>query len=424
MTKEDDIIKSLLDVGKWASLPQRSTRRPSSSEKLGAEGLLKDEGRTLSSQTTQHTEPINNEKSVAGLYKVLNTDIKETIDSLKLAEVLRLQVSLNGVKFWATVDSGAQYSIIEENELKKIINPTVRSKETRIKGIGDPGTYVTSHEKVALQVAIGGIDCELCEFIIVPQLKEKIILGMPLLTGAGLKVNAAEGRVSHSISTGLVENVYFSQDFQENIRTVSPVPVYVVETITTGNDWNPVRINWRSHPFLKRKGVNCNEMWLVEARQQKKDNKKFRIAPGLIHLGALNPIILVKKTTVAPLKLKKGDLIGEISLVTEMGNITCSESSSTSFIGDIQTIKSTSSTDNQVRKEWTKDKLCEELSLMDELTMEEKQKIINLLFNYRSVLSQNDMDIGWADMTPFKIKLKDNFPIYMKPRRTNPECLV
>ena len=84
-------------------------------------------------------------------------------------------------------------------------------------------------------------------------------------------------------------------------------------------------------------------------------------------------------------------------------------------VGNISTIVELDD-ENETEDEWTLDKLKSEID-MGELSEEQKKTVYNMLLKTKSALAINENDIGKAKVTPHKIVLTNNTPIWQKPRR-------
>ena len=100
-------------------------------------------------------------------------------NDLQMTPLLRFSLKLDGKRTTAIMDSGSQYCIIEENELREIPNPEITNRKMLLRGIGDPSLVTESRKTATLGVTIDGIDYGRFDFLVVNHLKEKVILGMP-----------------------------------------------------------------------------------------------------------------------------------------------------------------------------------------------------------------------------------------------------
>src|SRR6201990_1038991 len=67
--------------------------------------------------------------------------------------------------------------------------------------------------------------------------------------------------------------------------------------------------------------------------------------------------------------------------------------------------------------EWNKEKIRSMLDLADDLTRQQKDEVVEMVYSVRGVLSKGDFDMGNASMTPHRIELFDDTPICQKTRR-------
>ena len=112
-----------------------------------------------------------------------------------------------------------------------------------------------------------------------------------------------------------------------------------------------------------------------------------------------NPFVLMQSSGSGIRTIEVGEKIGTISTIISVED-------SGSFPVNIAN-----------REEFNQDTLKNNLDLGQQLTVEQKDEVINLLNEHRSVISQGDDDVGRIDVGSFEIKLYDYTPIYHRPRR-------
>ena len=93
------------------------------------------------------------------------------------------------------------------------------------------------------------------------------------------------------------------------------------------------------------------------------------------------------------IKVKHGDIVGRISTMVELDEY--------------------ENEDN----DWTMNKMKEQVNIGDQLTTQEKEKVLEMLLKVKYALSRNELDIGKANVTPHVIELTSQTPIWQRPRR-------
>src|SRR5678815_760173 len=341
------------------------------------------------------------------------------VDSVKIASLIKFNVKLDGVEMLAAVDSGSQYCLIGKKELGKIPNPTVISKEMRLRGLGDPQQSVESHQTVILEVTIDGIKYGQLEFLVLEDLKEGVMLGMPFLVGNSIKFDIRDGSIRRYGDNGVREQVYVMGGTENCIRTVTRIPVHTTETIVIDkNNWVPVKVKWKSKlvkPRSKERQYRAKpEELLVEGREDCKRgyNHRFKVLPGLVKWNEEEGTVLLKKLIPGSLKLNTGEQIGIAHLLVDedklrkYGVTTCTVNTTVREVierGDEQ--------------EWTKEKLKDEIKFMEELHSGQIEQVLEVLWKNKMAFSRSDADVSQTAMTPYKIRLHDYTPIYQRARR-------
>ena len=87
------------------------------------------------------------------------------------------------------------------------------------------------------------------------------------------------------------------------------------------------------------------------------------------------------------------------------------------IVGHISTIIDSDDEDESQETDCDIDKLKGKVDVGDSMTNEQKESIYTMLLKAKFALSSNDEDIGKAKVTPHKIVLTNNTPIWQKPRR-------
>src|SRR5215469_8948836 len=119
------------------------------------------------------------------------------------------------------------------------------------------------------------------------------------------------------------------------------------------------------------------------------DRKGLNVMDGI--LDDSRPTIGVKSSKRKTLRIKEGDVIGQVFSVLEVDAM-------------------------QERDEWTRESLKEQLNTDLALTEPEVNQIVEMLYENRRAISLNEEDLGATRLPSFGIKLMDSNPIYQRPR--------
>ena len=239
--------------------------------------------------------------------KILNTVVLATKVSeknnnrdLEVESLMEFVITLNGVEQLAIIDSGSQFSIIDELALRKISDVTTRNVSMNLRGIGDPN-YSIGVKKVAnLSISIHGIDYGMFDFVVVEHLKVNVILGMPYLIYNRIKLDIIARKFTRQNDLGESEELYLGHNSDQCFRNISFVPVFISHSTVVENDkWIPIKVHLPPDGFKLRKHCpKCNQvsedLLLVDGEWvAPKYNKLIQIWSGLIDWSNLECKILI-----------------------------------------------------------------------------------------------------------------------------------
>ena len=125
-------------------------------------------------------------------------------------------------------------------------------------------------------------------------------------------------------------------------------------------------------------------------------NQKVVGMSGL--MDTADPYVLVRLSNKVGKRghvIRKGDVLGRVSTVTKTAE------------------------ENEPGETWTEEELrhSEKISVGEELTVEERQEVLQMLWEHHSALSKGEFDMGQAAVSPQRIELINEAPIWIKPRK-------
>ena len=85
------------------------------------------------------------------------------------------------------------------------------------------------------------------------------------------------------------------------------------------------------------------------------------------------------------------------------------------LIGYMYTVQAVDEKIDEIENQWTKTKISEKISL-ENLNLDEKNKVLDMLQKVQLALSHGNQDIGSAQVQPHKIEVTDQTPIWQRPR--------
>ena len=165
------------------------------------------------------------------------------------------------------------------------------------------------------------------------------------------------------------------------------------------DDVKQVKVGWRNWGDMNNRMVFLNG---------KDANYQVRRVAGVFD-GIMNindpKVCVQRKPGIKSTKvrgIKVGDVIGSIWSVVDVDHDLSTNNADVFVTG--------------MNEEWTYETLRNRVRLREDMSVEDRRRVYNLLYERRNVLSRDDDDIGETRLPEFKIVLKDDTPIYQRPR--------
>ena len=314
---------------------------------------------------------------------------------------LTLNIIVNDTNITSLLDTGARVSLMKRSlaiQLNLDIDVNMR---TNIYGIGGKDHKVVTFGITQTDLMISTLNFKNVKFHVVPDdcMDHSVFIGMDFLQDNDLVVNLYRQRIKHcDRKTGAQWELYI---FTNGYRLVySYLVVRAAKRVVCNSDLQslfrvPVNID---RPFAVTSFTPVgDDMYYYEGKIGKQFNKRLYGVPGIVDMQ--NPFVLMQSSGSGIRTIEVGEKIGTISTIISVED-------SGSFPVNIAN-----------REEFNQDTLKNNLDLGQQLTVEQKDEVINLLNEHRSVISQGDDDVGRIDVGSFEIKLYDYTPIYHRPRR-------
>ena len=290
----------------------------------------------------------------------------------------------------ALVDTGASNNLIAE----RLVNSRGDVEATHIRSIGGIGpSEVGTVGRVYLSVDLPGIRFQNVEFEVLKDedMRYGIILGVSLFVSEGLVVDFQGKRLSKHRNDGSRLDVCFNdQTGGAQIMEEDVVVRAAHEAKVTGTAMVQLQLE-----LPPQEGLNGQRMDVMYY-EDKGINKKVIGVQGLIQRE--EPIVMVHLSGNLSQKvhtIRKGDILGKVSMVTKEEDEPESE------------------------EPWTEQELrsSDRIDIGGELKQEEREVVVQMLWQHNQALSKGEFDLGQAVVAPHRIELVDDSPIWMKPRK-------
>ena len=297
------------------------------------------------------------------------------INCLRQANLLTVPIKVSEITVSALVDSGAALSCIRE-DIARELHLAVEGEATALTGYGD--SKLRTEGSVTVDMRIGNYCLEWKLHVLRKDaIKQKMVIGLDLLKHFKAEIDLGSKTIS---LCGQDKSKVSLQLEGEDINLIeyNLVPVYAANDLEIlNNEIGFVKVE------AKRLVLEGN--YLFEGTEEKE-----QFIGGIISEEKRS--VAVQNRTGKKVKVKKGQQVGVISTLLE-------------------------DKERAEEESWTMAKLREKVDLSaSNLSKEEENDVYRMLIDINGVLSRSDDDIGCAQVTPHKIRLSNDTPIWQKPR--------
>ena len=307
---------------------------------------------------------------------------------LEPARLMIIPVEVENVKAMALVDSGATSSLIAEDLLEKFKTEKMDSETIVIKGLGE-STVMTSGS-IKLQIAIYNKILHSCRFRIVKRktIDVPIILGVDFLKQNKMQIDMSKNRIAIKDSSGALTKFYIDDQGALLKVVEEQIPVFAAESVKLKDDF--VKLPIVMNITCAMGDNDSNYYYKSEIK-----NRKIEGLEGILD-GRDKQIMVRRLDSEAKndINIKKGDKVGTVSTLIEIDE-------------DCENIDA----------EWSIEKIKDNKGIGEQLTLEMKNQVCEMLLKTQKALSKGETDIGMAQVTPHKIELTNSTPIWQRPRR-------
>lgn len=303
-------------------------------------------------------------------------------------ELLRVEVVINNQKILAIIDSGAAKCLMSADTAEKL-NLSVDNSTNMLKVLGrEP---IATNGKTTATIKIGDdISCA-TEFLVVKlkrSLDIPLILGMNFLRKNHLEISVKDEMLIKHLPNGGTVDIYLNNNGKTRAILYCNIACYASKDVMLNGTHKEV-------PFSTNI-MTERPNHLIMYTDDHVDDKLTNKVRGLSGIANSDTKVVLMSSTEHPIKIKKGQIIGSISSVLELDEPDDERQNSLSGI-DLRT--------------------CVELP---EISLQQQTDVYGMLGEYKAVFSTGDTDINRANFTEHRIRLRDDTPIYQRPRRFPP----
>ena len=309
------------------------------------------------------------------------------------------------------IDTGSSVSIISQTFLKHIKKEN-EMKTCNLKLKAFSGNSVKIYGQVTLPAELVGVKMD-HEFVVADFHEAEILMGMDIVSKYGIIIDASRKRVISDDS---------AMEFRNPPKPISTGVKIVCDKTFTIKPFSGAHISGK----LVGKGSKSLDLY-----GQMEPYYNTMIATGIMTAHSLvnskDGIIPIRviNTTDKPIKLRKRTLMGQMKPI-DLGQRVMKVSVENDHEGDYRCDEE-SRLDREVHQPengtrvWTRQTLFEELKL-DELEMDESEsmRLKELCWDYRSIFSTGDHDIGQCNFYEARLELKESYKPRWVPSRPIP----
>ena len=197
-------------------------------------------------------------------------------------------------------------------------------------------------------------------------------------------------RISKFRVDGSHSDVYLNEDGSCSMVLHEKIPVYAVANTVIGDDITPVTVSIG----IKVMEIAKRIPMLFEGDTK---DRKLQCLDG----------VLDPKEDVLKIYIQRK--IGESGYPTR---VKCGER-----LGTVSSIVEVEDRYEKENIEWTLDRMKSEVEIGEQTSIDQKNKIYDMLMRSQLAFGINDLEIGKANVVPHRIELTDYTPIWQRPRR-------
>ena len=336
---------------------------------------------------------------------------------LQPTELMVIPTKVNGVQkeYKLLLDTGAQESLVSEKVVKELGLETSKMGG-QLRGIGNDG-LMSDLRSANLTCSILGRVILPDRFIIVSEKRAPadVTLGRSTMWKNKILINSKERKIIQTDENGTQWELCMAHP--ERGRKSHVLKVQTILRAARGMKYRPgdmLRI--MVEPPGDLEGLNDHidtELYYEGSNMEDKLQNRIEGWPGLMDPNT-NSIIASVRRGILQGKIMKGDRVG---VVTKTQVLECPNINMDEKIVQANTIVEEEEEEEGVESEWDRTRLETLIGEDSELSMEQKEQLVEILMKHQKTLSEGDGDIGKAAITAHRMELYNESPISQKPRR-------
>ena len=303
--------------------------------------------------------------------------------------LINLNIEINDIPVTAIIDTGSFYTLMSE-ELACKLQLNILPYVDEFTAFGDDSSFKILGISFCNDIKVAGIPLNEIRILIFENNVNPsgdFFLGCDFLEKNNMKLSVKNkvlvrnGHNNETVGFNLEKNGSLSSKLCCNFNC------YAAEDIALPCN-NPTSV---PISFCLPSVVSEDLFLYSDDKMDDKLSAKVRGISGIVDVGSKRVLLVSGES---PSYVKKGQIIGQISSVSELP-------------------------DDDIEGEGCEEDPLSQVTL-SELNAQEQTQVFTLLNKYKSVFSKNEYDVGHANVTEHVIRLSDETPIYQRPRRFPP----
>ena len=310
---------------------------------------------------------------------------------LQPSKLLSVELRIQNVTAQTLLDTGSDSNMIKRSVVEELSLKIHTNKKRTFRGLGTEEQQTIG--RVFLPFSLYGVKVESTPFEVVEDhvIINPIILGRKFIALKKITIDPANNRISLPTSNSSKIDIYQDEENENKKIVYELLKVYCTETTVVQRKLTRVPV---AYDYYDDKTMKSETKMLFEGKSA---NKKLESVDGVMDLKSEDKFVFMQRKdgeNEDKCRIKKGEVVGYVSTMIDLEDEEDSQDD-----------------------EWDVDKLKSNVEVGESMTQEQKDLIYKMLLKTKFALSSNDEDIGKAKVSPHKIVLTNNTPIWQKPRR-------
>ena len=317
-----------------------------------------------------------------------------------------------GVEMKTLLDSGCPVNLVFKNAFERMTGVEKECVYGRyMKGLGEIPASVVA--KFSESISIAGMLLEDDVFYVVDRVNEKydMLLGYKCMKKNRMSVDPEHDMVEIRRGKNARNQLYVRKDGSVKVRILYGIEIFATEDVKlprNSKEVVSVKVGWQGGLGLGERMEN--ESFMIDgSKATYKIRRLAHVFDGILNME--DPRVCLQVCAKPERKrwrgVNAGDKLGEMCTIVDMDDEKYRKNYSV-MSGNIKT------------HEWEYERLKEKVKLSERLNDTEKERVYRMLWDRRKALSQGDEDLGNSKLPEFRIVLKDETPIYQRPRHFPP----